>query len=185
MSNKSNKRQIRWLQSFRQQIPYGHTKWGPRDEFPDVLRDGNYIVFERGCEMAVYVNEAIPPTISVPRAGELVGAIEGKHFEFIDGRSEAANPHDNSADDSDELRQALKFTHEDVRRILMGFVVNELVSFFNDRPFEQKSTDRLCQILEGCRRRLASDSAPSSVQSYLSNFLKRASFDLANLRLML
>jgi hypothetical protein len=180
----TTKRQIRWLQPFQQQIPSPAAESRPMSEVPEVTRQGNYVIFEKDREMTVSVHASPPPTISLPGVGRLVGAIEGEHFEFIDGESERRNSDLDSCADA-ELRDDLKFTDEQVRRFFMGMVVSELVSFFNGQQTDQNATKITYYRLEQWRRIVARNSVISSPKVYLTSFLQRAHIDVETLTLLL
>ena len=76
------KRQIRWLKNFRQPIPLGK-RWRSRNELPETVQTGHYIVFKKGAEATVNVRGIDPRIVSIAGIGDLRQIKDGVHFEFI------------------------------------------------------------------------------------------------------
>jgi hypothetical protein len=180
----NEKRQIRWLQTYRQFTPCATPSWKSVTEVPEVIRNGNFVIFQKGRELSVFVRASARATISVPGIGELVGATKGTHFEFIGGATGCGDSDDDCADCKDELCDDVKLTDEQVRRILMCVVMDDLVSFLSG---QREDTKTICHRLEWLRDQVTWPSKPigSSVQSYLTSFLQHACFDVAALTLLL
>jgi hypothetical protein len=92
-----------------------------------------------------------------------------------------------SNDRGDEAWDDVKISNEQIRRILMSVIIEELVLFFSAQLSEQEDRKTFCHRLDWLRDGVTwpDKRVGPSVQIYLTGFLQRARFDVAALTLLL